>query len=288
MRKHIRSFLLLFLIPTLLFTTWSCNQDDEPGPEGQSQMSAVVGGEQWEAETVSAGLVQGVFAISGAAADGSTVSLRIDGSGLGEYNSFPGSSNVCVWQPTAGALGYATNAPMGFGQVIVEEVNEQDTLISGTFFFLAQEPSSGDTVSVLDGIFTDVKYQAGAAPVGDNFLKVKIDGALWEATMVAGTVNSDKLFITATSADVSRTVGLFIPADIAPGTYDLGSPFSSEYAGQYNAGPQTSLTAESGTLKIMSHDLANEVVEGTFSFEAAEFLGSGTASLTEGSFWVGY
>lgn len=128
MTKHTRSFLFLFLVHTLLFTTWSCNQDDEPGPEGQSQMSAIVSGEQWEAETVGAGLVQGVFAISGIASDGSTISLRISGSGLGQYNSSPGSTNVCVWQPSAGALGYASNAPMGFGQVVVEEVNEQDSL----------------------------------------------------------------------------------------------------------------------------------------------------------------
>lgn len=128
MTKHTRSFLFLFLVHTLLFTTWSCNQDDEPGPEGQSQMSAIVSGEQWEAETVGAGLVQGVFATSGIASDGSTISLRISGSGLGQYNSSPGSTNVCVWQPSAGALGYASNAPMGFGQVVVEEVNEQDSL----------------------------------------------------------------------------------------------------------------------------------------------------------------
>lgn len=288
MKKHTRSFLLLFIIPAVLFTTWSCNPDDPASPEGQGQMSAIVSGERWEAETVSAGLVQGVFAISGTAANGSTISLRLDGAGVGEYNSFSGSSNASVWQPSAGALGYTSNAPMGFGQVMVEEVNEQDTLISGTFFFLAQEPSSGDTISVFDGIFTDVKYHAGAAPVGDNFLKVKIDGALWEAVMVAGTVNGEQLFITATNADVTRTVGLFIPTDIAPGTYEIGSPFSADIAGQYNADAQTSLTAESGTLKITSHDKVNEVIEGTFSFEAAEFLGSGTASLTEGSFGVGY
>lgn len=288
MRKHSKFFLLLFVFPALIFNHWSCNQDDAPAPEGQGQMSAIVSGERWEARTVTAGTIQGAFGITGIAADGSAITLRLDGVGEGEYNSFSGSSNVCVWQPSAGALGYASNAPMGLGQVVVEEVNEQDSLLSGTFFFLAQEPSSGDTVSAVEGIFTDVKYQIGAAPVGDNFLKVKIDGVLWEAVMVAGFAGGGKLTISATSADASRTVGLFIPSDIAPGDYTLGSPFSSDYAAQYNPNTQTTLTSNSGTLKIAGHDKVHKVIEGAFSFEAREFLGSGMASLMEGSFWVEY
>ncbi len=282
------NFFFLLAISLSACAIFSCNNDDAPTPDGQGRMSAIVGGERWEARTVSAGMIQGQFGISGIAADGSAISLRLDGFGAGEYNSFSGSSNVCVWQPSAGALGYATNAPRGIGRVIVEEVDEQDTLISGAFFFLAQEPASGDTVTAVDGIFTDVKYQIGAAPVGDNFLKVKIDGVLWEAAMVAGFATGGKLTISGTSADASRIVGLYIPSDISPGTYTLGSPFSSDYAAQYNPNTQTTLTSDSGTLKINSHDKVNKVIEGTFSFEAREFLGPGEASLTEGGFGVGY
>ncbi|MCB0556907.1 MAG: hypothetical protein KDD02_25395 [Phaeodactylibacter sp.] len=282
------NFFFLLAISLSAFTIWSCNNDDDIRPEGQGQMSAIVSGEDWEAQTVSAGLVQGQFAISGIAADGSTISLRLDGFGQGEYPSYSGTSNACVWQPSAGAFGFVSNAPMGLGRVLIEEVNEQDTLISGAFFFLAQEPATGDTVTVVDGVFTDVKYQIGAAPVGDNFLKVKIDGQLWEAEMVAGFAGGGQLNISGTSTDASRTVALFIPSDITPGDYDLDDPFSSDYAAQYNPNSQTTLMADGGALKITTHDKVNKVIEGTFSFEASEFIGPASASLTGGSFYLKY
>ncbi len=214
--------------------------------------------------------------------------MTLDGFAEGEYQSFSGSTNACVWQPSTGALGYVSHAPMGLGQVVVEEINEMDSLISGTFQFFGEEPSSGNTVEVAEGVFTDVKYSVETVTIGDNSLNVKIDGTDWEAVSVTGFVNGSKLTINATSADVSRTVGLTIPDDTPVGSYDIDSPFSSEYGGQYNADAQTFLTSDSGTLNISNHDLLNKVIEGTFSFEASEFVGSASASLTEGSFYVAY
>lgn len=283
-----KKLFVLFAFAVFIFSTWSCSNDDDATPDDeQGQMSAIVSGEHWKAETVSAGAIQGRFSISGIASDGSTISLALNGFGVGEYNSYSGASNAFVWQPSSGALGYASNAPMGIGQVFVEEVNEQDSLISGTFYFLAQEPSSGDTVSVFDGEFTDVRYHLQTMTVGDNFLKTKIDGNLWEAVMVTGYVNGNKLHINGTNSDVSRTVSLIIPATTTTGNYAIGNPFSATYGGIYLTG-NTSLTANSGALTITSHDLINKVIQGTFSFEATEFFGSASASLTEGSFYVAY
>lgn len=280
-------FPLCSLLLCLLFFS-NCGKDKDTAPDTQGQMTAVVRGESWSAQMVSAGTVQGEFAISGTAADGSTISLRLDGFAPGVYNSASGSSNAYVWQSSQQALGYTSIASAGIGQVTIDAVNEQDSLISGTFYFLGQEPASLDTISVINGVFTDVKFQVGAAPVGDNFLTVKIDGAPWAAVMVAGFVNGNKLIISATSADASRTVGFFLPADIAAGSYELGSPISSAYGAQYNSDSQTALTADAGTLDISLHDKINRVIEGNFSFQASAFLGSGTASLTEGSFFVKY
>ena len=276
--------LLFFSISILLFS--QCNNDDDLSPNGQ--MTAIVGGQEWEAQTVQAGEVQGQFSIAGIADDGSTIALRLDGFEEDDYLSSSGSSNFCVWQATQGGLGYVSNAPQSFGSVTIEKIDEEAGKVSGKFIFLGKEPASGDTVSVVNGVFTDVAYEVGAVTVGDNFLTTKIDGEAWEATMVVGVVLGNKLNISATSADVSQTVGFFLPKDIAAGTYDLGDPLTDKYAAQYNPNAQTAYTANSGTLKIENHDKLNKIIEGTFHFESSAFLGSGSASLTEGSFYVAY
>ena len=83
-------------------------------------------------------------------------------------------------------------------------------------------------------------------------------------------------------------MGLSFPVDITEGNHEIGSPFSSAECGGTYLFNNTSYTANSGTLTITHHDALNKVVEGTFQFEASEFLGSATASLTEGSFYLAY
>lgn len=282
-------YLTVGILAILSMVTWSCNNDDEGINTDNGQMTAIVRGENWKAETVNAGTVQGRFSLSGIATDGSTISFALDSFGEGTYNSSIGSSNTLIWQPSTAALGYTSIAPpTGFGQVVIEELNEQEAFISGTFFFIGVEPSTGDTVSVVGGIFSNVPFATETGTVGENALKAKIDGTLWEATTVTGFDTGDKLQLVGASADGSRAISMLIPKNITSGEYAIGSPFSEGVGGQFNPNSQTSMTSETGMLVISSHDTSNKTIEGTFEFEAAEFLGSGTASITEGSFYIKY
>lgn len=278
-----------FLLLTLsLFLFFGCNNEDDAAPNDQAQMTVTVAGEAWEAATTGASYIQGRLGLTGMASDGSTIIFGLDGFGLGQYDSFEGSLNVLTWQETNGGLAYVSHWENASGQVNIEHINETDSLLSGTFQFTGIVPSTGASVVVSDGVFNNIKYLTETIVVGEHFLKVKIDGDLWEAHQVVGLVVSGKINVIGTSPDASKTVGLYIPETASEGTYNLGNPLLSDYAAQYNADSQTFLVASSGTLKITTHDRSNKIIEGTFSFEAAEFAGTAAASLTGGSFYVTY
>ena len=263
----------------------SCN-DEENSPSGQ--IYATIDGQAWQSDQAQASIINGDLGLSGLANDGSHLSFRIIDIKKGNHNSTYGSRNAYIWVPSENQFGYTTTANGGMGTLELTVFNETDSLLSGVFEFMAIEPGSIDTVLVTEGHFTDIPYVVGAQPVGDNFLEVKIDGQQWEGVLVAGSVNGEQLIISATNTNVSRSVGLFLPSDILTGTYEFGEVFTSDIFGQYNPSSMTSMTSESGTLNITKHDRGVKVIEGTFSFEAADFFGSGSASLTEGNFRVSY
>lgn len=270
----------------LLFTT-SCG-DDEASTSDQGQMSAFVDGTAWDADMVSAVHLQNIFNISGINDDGTSIIITLDGLQTGEYVSNATTANVLLWSPGSGALGFSSQADSVSGKVVITQIDDVDSLVSGTFSFTAAEPSSGSMVEVTEGVFTDVRYTSQTPVTPDNSLQVKINGGDWEAASVTGIVNGGTLTLSGTDADASETVALTIPDDTPVGTYDLGSPLFSSYGGQYNADDQTFMQAFDGSITIANHDQAAKIIEGNFSFNAGEFGGTEMAALTEGSFYVAY
>lgn len=157
--KTSEKFLLFSLFSISLLTAWSCNKDNET-PSGVQQgpvkMRAVVDGQNWSAGVVSADTIGGRLSLVGVAGDGSTISLVVSGFSEGEYTSYPAASTVGTWQAEAGAPVYASNQPSGSGLIVIDEL--KDTIVSGTFFFTALDGPGGDSVSVRNGIFTEVRY----------------------------------------------------------------------------------------------------------------------------------
>lgn len=157
--KTSEKFLLLSLASIFLFAAWGCKKDNE-SPSGVQQgpvkMRAVVDGRQWSASVVSADTIGARLSVVGVAGDGSTISLVVSGFSEGEYTSYPAASTVGAWQAEAGAPVYASNQPSGSGLIVIDEV--KDTIVSGTFFFTALTGPGGDSVSVRNGVFTEVGY----------------------------------------------------------------------------------------------------------------------------------
>ena len=96
-----------------------------------------------------------------------------------------------------------------------------------------------------------------------------------------------KINISASDAQITQTVGITIDEGLEAGTYDIGGFFGS-VTGQYNIGTEVLMMANEGEMIITKHDMENNILEGTFEFEASEMIGTNSASLTNGSFVVNY
>ena len=124
-------------------------------------------------------------------------------------------------------------------------------------------------------------------PSTTDTFRVKIDGTDFSYNLLAGVSALGMISVTASANSGSgATVGLTMPATVTPGTYafDLVT-----YAGQYNPTSSVFLTADTGHLQIIEHNIANKRIRGNFNFKAAPLFGPGTtAQLTEGYFSVKY
>lgn len=218
MKKPIFSFSLFGLLITFSFFTLSCGGDEASAQEN-GKMTATVDGKAWKADMVSAIVLQGIFNISGLSDDESSIIMTLDGLQVGEYISDATTANALIWQPGSGALGYTSLAQNAAGEVVITEIDEVDSLVSGTFFFTGEEPSTGNMVEVSEGIFTHVWYTSLTPATPDDFLKTKIDGAEWEAASVTGIMNAGTLTLNGTNSDASKTVALTLPTPPPAGTY---------------------------------------------------------------------
>lgn len=118
---------------------------------------------------------------------------------------------------------------------------------------------------------------------------VTVDGTVWANITTTAFINqSNRMIIEAKKGEES--VVIIIPGDIAVGTYAMGAPFQNNvYNGTYKESELgNSYGSTSGTLKITAHDKTAKTIAGTFSFSASPTSGSGTKSVTAGSFDVTY
>ncbi len=274
----------LLLFSALFFL--GCNQDDA-SPQGK--MTAKIDGQNWSGKEVGAALTQGTFNLSGKAADGSLITITLQDFTADTFYLYPNADHAAVWLPANGSNSFVSNAPGGLGYVIFSEINTTDSLISGKFEFMAENPLSGESVFVSEGEFVNVPFTSNIAHVGENTFVVKIDGVNWAPTLISGSKVNGKINIVASNVSTGRSVGLYIPVAVNPGDYTLGDPlFGATYGGQYNPDSQTFLSANSGSLTISKHDKTARLIEGTFQFGASSLFSPATASLTDGSFSIQY
>lgn len=121
-------------------------------------------------------------------------------------------------------------------------------------------------------------------------MRAQINGASWQAAnATANRVTAGSLTqVTVSGATVQAQIVSFSITDTGTGTYtidDVLTPARDVLSASYTAGIGQTFIATSGTIRIDRFD--DEVVEGTFSFEAANQAGE-TVSVTDGQFRVGY
>jgi len=264
-----------------------------PNTTEQGLMTAKVNGNDWSTENASALIQVNRIGISGVEANGSVIILSLEDMGEGNYELTQNSLSAGAYteDSNGNSNAFASNASEEVGFVNITELNWQDSTISGTFAFTGARALPAGEVKIEEGKFEKLPVRTELTAINDlNTLSVNVDSVLFEPEVVSGMVDpfSGNIAIIGTAAAGVPSVALYLPQDIVAGTYELGAPVLSEYGAQYNISDMEFLAAENGEVIITKHDKSVKIIEGTFSFEAAELIGEEKASLTEGRFSVTY
>ena len=118
-----------------------------------------------------------------------------------------------------------------------------------------------------------------------NSLKAQINGKPYEAVHVSGFITPGLHTLLLTGAmGTGEDIQLFLPEDIAAGTYDF-----TTIQGKYQENEEESGFAVSGALTIASHNTTSKNIKGTFYFTTKPLLeGNPSFDVTEGSFDISY
>ncbi len=274
---------IIFFFSLFVLATTACKKDEE---STNGTMTAKIGGSSWKAKEIGAVVLPGLINITGKASNGQTITITIQSGQKGDYFLDENQDHVAAFQESEGAQGFVSNAPNGLGFVNITEIDLDNSTISGTFEFNAERPTDGALKEIREGAFTDVKFEKQVTTSGPSTLSCKVDGQTFTPSAVFATLSSSKIIISASTADLNKTIGLTLPSDIAVGEFTL-STFST-YTAQYNLNQNQFMGADSGKVKITKHDKPNHKLEGTFYFDASDFMGTVSATVTNGTFSVNY
>ena len=291
----------LFVLCFVILGIAGCSKDDDnnttpvpdnQNPSGSGTLSAKINGVSWNpsADSSSGAFMSGVINITGVASDGKTItislmdtvtgtySLGLAGTGAGVYQSQP--SGVTSYESHVGPWGASTN------WLIMSSIDKTNKKMTGTFAFRGFNLSTGDSIEISDGVFTNLPYVTSITSTGNNSFSATVDGASFVPSIIAGSLSLGNLNITASGSTGVPSLGLVVPANITTGTYSL-MPFGT-YNAQYNPSLTTYLIVDTGTLTITEHNTTTKKIVGTFNFTASELVGPATATITNGSFTIYY
>jgi hypothetical protein len=266
---------------------------------GLVNFRAKIDGVQWVANRMAqAARVSGIINITGQGTDKKTITITVPDSGIHQYtlawDNSSGSAGAFTDSALASVVAFSSNAgntpAEAGGTLSITSIDEANKLMSGTFSFKAKRAIDNSYRTITEGVFTNVPYTT-SLPTGSSkdTLTSKVDGVSFTPTSIFGYYDNmmSKIIITGSNGTGVRSVSLYLPKDIAAGSYTLGGMFSS-YSAQYNASSSTFLMSKSGTVEILYHDPLAKRIRGRFNFDAEEFLGGSEAKITEGFFAVTY
>lgn len=301
--KFVSATLLTFM---LMLTACQQEPDEvlEPDPDlpvvtpNTGNMKATIDGKAWVANRgVAAYRMNGLISISGISTDRKVVTITLTDKGVGEYvlNTVEFNAGAYVDSAMAQANSFGTNASedpaLAGGKVNITSIDAAKKTFSGTFTFRVYREDDNKSISFTNGSFTDVSFQTSlpSGPAGDT-LRVKVDGVQFNPDFVASVNAANKITVTGSNAAGTKTVAVFVPSSVNPGTYQF-SGILGDYMGTYapDQDPLSMRIAETGKLIILEHNKTTHRYRGTFEFHGQTLFDATKASeLTEGYFSVKY
>lgn len=289
---------------TLLFLCIACQKEvgfDSVSASGSGTAGSVNGvfkmkinGVQWTADRAAgANILGGLINLTGIEKDKKYFIITLSDTVTGTYvlNNINSHVAALIDSSQANPGSYTTNqsgdTTVAGGTVTVTTIDKTNKTISGRFACKVFRQSDSSKVIITEGIFEKLSY-ATTLPVANatDTLYVKVDGVQWNAKSIFAVTFGGGTLISGTDLNVSRGVGLQVPASVATGTYDF--TFFGDYIGTYAPDAVTNLMADTGKITIMEHNLTTKRIRGSFYFKASPILGTtGTAyNLTEGYFSI--
>ena len=307
----IKGFLHSLIVLTAVIVFSSCQKEVDPSiidnnnpPLVSGNLKAKIDGTQWVANSAEgASRMLGLISIGGRSTDRKYLTITLTDSGVHNYTLDNNSMNAAAYIDSSltNAINFTTNQGINPGDaggfVNITSIDVANKRISGTFAFRVFRQMDGAQRELTEGSFTNLLYSTSLPPgnATDTF-RVKIAGTLWVPPSVFGSKTPvapplvPQIAVTGTSADGTKSVGMFMPADITPGNYTFDL-FGGIYLGLYNpdTDPNHSQGAMSGTLTILSHNRTTRRIRGNFNFHAEALLNPLlNTELTEGYFSVTY
>lgn len=308
---------LFFAILTLTLLT-SCEdpvvgpgfQDGDPNDPSQEILTVDFDGETYTADQVATTIVGGVINITGFRGNnGEAIILSVFANSSGTYplgvTTSSGQLNGGTYMQETGStspfVSVTNTSSDPQGEITISEMNTVTQKITGTFHFTGYSntiDSSGSPVIVekefTNGKFYNLQYEGDLGNTNgntnsDNSFFAKVDGTEFVEDSFTGaklTVGATTTITLSAVKNSLETIGLFFPADIIPGTYNLSS--FGEYRGQYSISTTDINGAQSGTVTVTTHNPATRYLEATFNFEAGPIGGTATHSITEGDLVITY
>ena len=186
------------------------------------------------------------------------------------------------------------------GTINIESIDTDDTRITGTFSGNFEEISSGQTINITEGTFTDVFFEDNDLEnnqISSGSLTVDVDGTSTTFQYAENNFPDDQDLAIYTfikedeeNTQSSQMITLVFPTDISEGTYDVNSNAGSEnvtnpYSLRYDDNAQNIIAFSidnSGQFNI--NNVSNSTLEGSFNMDGEDIDGEQTISFTNGSF----
>ncbi|WP_395056490.1 DUF6252 family protein [Flavobacterium sp.] len=312
--KNIWAFILLF--SAVLFFACTVEPYDGPMPtsgdivnNGSSSASGSFkvdfDGQTFIANTTQAIVNSSYVAITGMKSTGEFFQITIPSATVGTYtlSSNPsnfgliyslGSSNIPFLAASDSSGGFASFPNYtDTAKIIISSIDTVNKKISGTFKFTGVRFASGSSTTIetkvfTNGSFTNLAYTSDVvAPVGNTFT-AKMDGVDFVSTNITGIKSSGIISVIGRKGSVEN-IGLAFPDNTTAGTIYNISPFGSERIQYISDGTTSGIFGGTGTITIISHDVAAKRIKGTFSASVSTLLPPIVShNITVGTFDVTY
>lgn len=157
-------------------------------------------------------------------------------------------------------------------------------LVSFTFIACEDEP--------LTGTFTDEINVENDDEIVDEVLEpfyAKVDGNEFIEQTLEAYIFNNKLFVRAYNASGSAII-IGMSETVSESTFDFNTAeYTATYENVSNDGTSIFTTADSGSVTIVTHNVDDKLIEGTFSFVATPGASASPQyTITEGQFSVSY